>query len=80
MFIVHRLQKMQQHFNHQFVLFVSFYRPSMSRGAGLGLERHHERDFVLSSIEEFVRRFDGKRPINKVNFKFLNNVKQFALI
>lgn len=42
----------------------------MSRGAGLGLERHHERDFVLSSIEEFVKRFDGKRPINKVNIEY----------
>lgn len=41
-------------------------RPSMSRGAGLGLDRNHERDFVLSSVEEFVKRFDGTRPINKV--------------
>lgn len=39
----------------------------MSRGAGLGLDRNHERDFVLSSVEEFVKRFDGTRPINKVN-------------
>lgn len=38
----------------------------MSRGAGLGLDRNHERDFVLSSLEEFVKRFDGTRPINKV--------------
>lgn len=38
----------------------------MSRGAGLGLDRNHERDFVLSSIEEFVKRFNGTRAINKV--------------
>ncbi|XP_031639002.1 acetyl-CoA carboxylase isoform X2 [Contarinia nasturtii] len=41
-------------------------KPSMSRGAGLGLDRNHERDFVLSSVEEFVKRFDGTRAINKV--------------
>lgn len=41
----------------------------MSRGAGLGLDRNHERDFVLSSLEEFVKRFDGTRPINKVKRK-----------
>lgn len=41
-------------------------RPSMSRGGGLGLDRNHERDFVLSSAEEFVKKFDGVRVINKI--------------
>lgn len=41
-------------------------RPSMSHGTGLGLERGHERDFVLSTTEEFVKKFNGTRAINKV--------------
>ncbi|XP_053683269.1 acetyl-CoA carboxylase isoform X3 [Sabethes cyaneus] len=41
-------------------------RPSMSHGTGLGLDRGHERDFVLSTTEEFVKRFDGTRAITKV--------------
>lgn len=53
-------------------------RPSMSRGAGLGLDRNHERDFVLSSIEEFVKRFDGTRPINKVNRELQNHALFFC--
>ncbi|CAD7077022.1 unnamed protein product [Hermetia illucens] len=41
-------------------------RPSMSRGTGLGMERYQERDFVISTTEEFVKRFGGTRVINKV--------------
>lgn len=39
----------------------------MSRGAGLGQDRSLERDFVVSSTEEFVKRFNGTRVINKVS-------------
>lgn len=40
----------------------SYYqRPSMSHGTGLGLERNLERDFVLATTEEFVKRFGGNR-------------------
>lgn len=52
-----------------------FIRPSMSRGAGLGLDRNHERDFVLSSVEEFVKRFGGTRPINKVKQEKIKKMK-----
>lgn len=38
----------------------------MSHGTGLGLERHLERDFLLATTEEFVKRFGGVRAINKV--------------
>ncbi|XP_063700172.1 acetyl-CoA carboxylase isoform X3 [Culicoides brevitarsis] len=41
-------------------------KPSMSHGTGLGLDRHQERDFILSTTEEFVKRFGGTRVINKV--------------
>ncbi|XP_052899542.1 acetyl-CoA carboxylase [Anopheles moucheti] len=41
-------------------------RPSMSHGTGLGLQRGQERDFVLSTTEEFVKKFNGTRVINKV--------------
>lgn len=57
-------------FSHFVLSCICFSRPSMSRGAGLGLDRNHERDFVLSSVEEFVKRFDGTRPINKVIFTY----------
>lgn len=39
----------------------------MSHGTGLGLDRHQERDFILSTTEEFVKRFGGTRVINKVS-------------
>lgn len=38
----------------------------MSHGTGLGLERNLERDFLLATTEEFVKRFGGNRAINKV--------------
>ena len=38
----------------------------MSHGTGLGLQRGQERDFVLSTTEEFVKKFNGTRVINKV--------------
>lgn len=58
----------ENYFVLRFFSYFSFnvFRPSMSRGAGLGLDRNHERDFVLSSVEEYVKRFDGTRAINKV--------------
>lgn len=40
----------------------------MSRGAGLGQDRGAERDFVVASIEEFVKKFGGTHVINKVIF------------
>lgn len=39
----------------------------MSRGTGLGQDRYQERDFLLASTEEFVKRFGGTRAINKVS-------------
>lgn len=56
----------------------------MSHGTGLGLERGHERDFVLSTTEEFVKKFNGTRAINKVSsvhrypeeFEWLNDIMQ----
>jgi acetyl-CoA carboxylase / biotin carboxylase 1 len=48
------------------IYFHSLVRPSMSHGTGLGLERHLERDFLLATTEEFVKRFGGIRPINKI--------------
>lgn len=50
-------------------MYVFYFRPSMSRGAGLGQDRSLERDFVVSSTEEFVKRFNGTRVINKVSLK-----------
>ncbi|KAL1397350.1 hypothetical protein pipiens_002541 [Culex pipiens pipiens] len=41
-------------------------RPSMSHGTGLGQERYQERDFVLSTTEEFVKKFNGTRAITKI--------------
>lgn len=38
----------------------------MSRSAGLG-DCYNERDFVISSTEEFVKKFGGTRCINKVS-------------
>lgn len=40
-------------------------RPSMSHGTGLGRE-YSDRDFLLATTEEFVKRFGGNRVINKV--------------
>lgn len=40
----------------------------MSHGTGLGQNRHQERDFVLATPEEFVKRFGGLKVINKVSF------------
>lgn len=51
------------------------FRPSMSRGTGLGQERYQERDFVIATPEEFVKKFGGNRVINKVhdlNIKFMS--------
>lgn len=38
----------------------------MSRGTGLGQDRYQQRDFVVATTEEFVKKFGGTRPINKV--------------
>lgn len=39
----------------------------MSRGTGLGQDRFQERDFLLASTDEFVKKFGGTRVINKVS-------------
>ncbi|XP_055374657.1 acetyl-CoA carboxylase [Condylostylus longicornis] len=41
-------------------------KPSMSRGTGLGQDRYQERDFIIATPEEFVKKFGGTRVINKV--------------
>lgn len=56
------------HLTFDFLSLSYHYRPSMSHGTGLGLDRHQERDFILSTTEEFVKRFGGTRVINKVSF------------
>lgn len=38
----------------------------MSRGTGLGQDRHADRDFHIATTEEFVKRFGGTRVINRV--------------
>lgn len=38
----------------------------MSHGTGLGLERTADRDFVMATVDEFVKNFGGNRIINKV--------------
>lgn len=38
----------------------------MSRGTGLGQDRYQQRDFVVATTEEFVKKFGGTRAINKV--------------
>lgn len=40
----------------------------MSHGTGLGQDRYQERDFVLATPEEYVKRFGGTKVINKVIF------------
>lgn len=35
-------------------------------GTGLGQERNLDRDFLLATTEEFVKRFGGNRVINKI--------------
>lgn len=53
------------HIEIAFFFFFSF-RPSMSRGTGLGQDRYQHRDFMVATTEEFVNKFGGTRPINKV--------------
>lgn len=39
----------------------------MSHGTGLGHNPYQDRDFVLATPEEFVKRFGGTKVINKVS-------------
>ncbi|XP_049883626.1 acetyl-CoA carboxylase isoform X2 [Pectinophora gossypiella] len=41
-------------------------RPSMSQGTVVHSHRFQEKDFTVATPEEFVRRFQGTKPINKV--------------
>jgi hypothetical protein len=41
----------------------------MSHGTGLGQDRYQERDFVIATTEEYVKRFGGTRVINKVSLR-----------
>ncbi|XP_026734900.1 acetyl-CoA carboxylase isoform X3 [Trichoplusia ni] len=41
-------------------------RPSMSQGTVIHSQRFQEKDFTVATPEEFVRRFQGTKPINKV--------------
>lgn len=48
----------------------SFSRPSMSQGTVmLHNNRFQEKDFTVATPEEFVKRFNGTKVINKVYFK-----------
>lgn len=44
----------------------NYYRPSMSQGTVIH-KRLTEKEFNVSTPEEFVKRFKGTRVINKVN-------------
>ncbi|KPI96282.1 Acetyl-CoA carboxylase 1 [Papilio xuthus] len=41
-------------------------QPSMSQGTVIHSHRFQEKDFTVATPEEFVRRFQGTKPINKV--------------
>ncbi|KAL0809386.1 hypothetical protein ABMA28_011580 [Loxostege sticticalis] len=41
-------------------------QPSMSQGTVIHSQRFQEKDFTIATPEEFVRRFQGTKPINKV--------------
>ncbi|XP_061381495.1 acetyl-CoA carboxylase isoform X1 [Danaus plexippus] len=41
-------------------------RPSMSQGTVIHSQRFQEKDFTVATPEEFVRRFQGTKAINKV--------------
>ncbi|KAI5637064.1 acetyl-CoA carboxylase 2 [Phthorimaea operculella] len=41
-------------------------KPSMSQGTVVHSHRFQEKDFTVATPEEFVRRFQGTKPINKV--------------
>lgn len=45
---------------------IDVYRPSMSQGTVIHSQRFQEKDFTVATPEEFVRRFKGTKPINKV--------------
>lgn len=47
-----------------YVFFVS--RPSMSQGTVMMQNRSYEKDFTVATPEEFVKRFNGTKVINKV--------------
>ncbi|XP_004930758.2 acetyl-CoA carboxylase isoform X2 [Bombyx mori] len=45
---------------------VGTLQPSMSQGTVVHSQRFQEKDFTVATPEEFVRRFQGTKPINKV--------------
>lgn len=47
-----------------------FCRPSMSQGTVMLHNRLQEKDFTVATPEEFVKRFQGTKVINKVNQSF----------
>ncbi|KAK9507907.1 hypothetical protein O3M35_007669 [Rhynocoris fuscipes] len=46
--------------------FVKLSRPSMSQGTVMHNQRQLDKDFTVATPEEFVKRFKGKKVINKV--------------
>lgn len=46
--------------------FVKLSRPSMSQGTVIHNQRQLDKDFTVATPEEFVKRFKGKKVINKV--------------
>lgn len=53
--------------NYHLKLFF-FFRPSMSQGTVMLHNRQEEKNFTVATPEEFVKRFNGTRVINKVHF------------
>lgn len=55
---------------------IFFRRPSMSQGTVMYHNRLQEKDFTVATPEEFVKRFQGTKVINKVSvISFLNIIQ-----
>lgn len=56
---------MLDYFTNMHSYFDFYRRPSMSQGTVIH-QRFSDKDFTVGTPEEFVRRFQGTRVINKV--------------
>lgn len=59
----------------EFKDFPDFFRPSMSQGTVMLHNRLQEKDFTVATPEEFVKRFNGTKVINKVNIFFIRRYR-----
>lgn len=51
----------------------------MSQGTVMIQNRLQEKDFTVATPEEFVKRFNGTKVINKVSIKFWKNYSKILL-